>query len=293
MKNDRIELNIETQGNRTRIALSGRLNEDADLSPLVERIRKGGLITIDLGKVTRINSSGMRGWMEVVKAAQDGEVELEACPVAFVQQANLVANFVGSMRIKSLYAPFACHRCDAFVEKLLAIEQIHATIEPPACESCRTKMEPDFWPESYLAFLEPRPEQKSTPRSKLSSEQIEAAQLFEAKVHRLTSRYQDRLRLARGKRGAIMLMFKASKHDRGTKLFEYCLETNSFNKHTDEHDEPLGTPESAFKKYERALRTCGYGLRTSADAQLMASAVEDMVVALLARDPILGSEPSP
>ena len=102
---------LDQVGGRLTVALVGILDENADLRPLAE-LR--GEVAIDLSGVRRISSTGVREWIDLMRAL-DGQcrVSLVACSPASVTQLNLIANFRGKAQVESFIAPYECGACGA------------------------------------------------------------------------------------------------------------------------------------------------------------------------------------
>ncbi len=140
------------------VKLSGVIDEDNELVELTERIPGGGTVVIDLGEVERINSCGVRDWVNWLSTveAKPAEVVLVECSPAIVAQINLVNNFTGNGVVKSFYIPYFCPECDG--EKVLLAEAVDMgppPHEPPTCrcDECDQPMDFDDMPDSYFAFL--------------------------------------------------------------------------------------------------------------------------------------------
>ncbi len=148
------------------VKLSGVIDEDNELVELTERIPGGGTVVIDLGDVERINSCGVRDWVNWLSTveAKPADIVLVECSPAIVAQINLVNNFTGSGGVKSFYIPYFCPECDG--EKVLLAEAVDMgppPHEPPTCrcDECDQPMDFDDMPDSYFAFLA---NQKAVPK---------------------------------------------------------------------------------------------------------------------------------
>jgi anti-anti-sigma factor len=141
----------------TFVKLSGVIDEDNELADLTDKIPRGTAV-IDLGEVERINSCGVRDWVNWLSQieANNTKVVLVECSPAIVAQINLVNNFTGSGSVKSFYVPYFCPECDE--EKVLLVESADMgppPHEPPVCrcDECDLVMDFDDMPDSYFAFL--------------------------------------------------------------------------------------------------------------------------------------------
>ncbi len=139
------------------VKLTGVIDEDNELADLTDTIPTGTVV-IELGEIERINSCGVRDWVNWLNAleAKGAEIVLVECSPAIVAQINLVNNFTGQGTVKSFYVPYFCPECDE--EKVLlseASEMGPPPHEPPVCrcDGCDLVMDFDDMPDSYFAFL--------------------------------------------------------------------------------------------------------------------------------------------
>jgi anti-anti-sigma regulatory factor len=141
----------------TYVKLGGVIDEDNELTDLTDRIPAGTAV-IDLAEIERINSCGVRDWVNWLTKIEKGggRVVMVECSPAIVSQINLVNNFTGQGVVKSFYAPYYCPNCDR--EKVLLIEA--AEMGPPPhraptcrCDECDGVMDFDDMEDSYFAFL--------------------------------------------------------------------------------------------------------------------------------------------
>ena len=139
------------------VQLKGEINENADLTDLGRQLH--GEVMLNLEGVTRINSCGVREWVNLMRDL-DGVDSLvfDRCSSAVVAQLNAIYNFRGSARVKSFYAPYVCETCHVDEYKLLEVSDHFAEsagMRVPAfqCPRCGGGMMFDELPERYLAFL--------------------------------------------------------------------------------------------------------------------------------------------
>jgi anti-anti-sigma regulatory factor len=152
---------VELAESSARIAISGEISEETDFSSMIGQARS--TTVIDLGSVARVNSCGIREWLEFVRAIEEKNVRLVLvhCPPGIVAQLNMISNFTGAHgSVRSVYAPYYCSACH--VERLLLIEfpQEQSAVEldeGPPCPACGTEMEFEDIPETYLQFREAQP----------------------------------------------------------------------------------------------------------------------------------------
>ncbi|MDY0001703.1 MAG: hypothetical protein RBU30_10440, partial [Polyangia bacterium] len=105
--NQKFNADVSQREDVTYIKLSGVIDEDNELAALTERVGSGTTV-IDLAEIERINSCGVRDWVNWLgKSEKKGaDIIMVECSPAIVAQINLVNNFVGKGAVKSFYAPY-------------------------------------------------------------------------------------------------------------------------------------------------------------------------------------------
>lgn len=153
----KFQASVQHRGEVSFVKLGGVIDEDNELADLVEKIPTGTAV-IDLGEIERINSCGVRDWVNWLSKLENNGTRsvLVECSPAIVAQINLVNNFTGSGVVKSFYVPYFCPECDE--EKVLLVEASDMgppPHEPPTCrcDECDLVMDFDDMPDSYFAFL--------------------------------------------------------------------------------------------------------------------------------------------
>ncbi len=153
----KFQSSVQQRGDVSYVKLGGVIDEDNELAELVDKIPTGTAL-IDVGEVERINSCGVRDWVNWLGKldGQGAKAVLVECSPAIVAQINLVNNFTGNGVVKSFYVPYFCPECDE--EKVLLVETSDmgaAPHEPPTCrcDECDLVMDFDDMPDSYFAFL--------------------------------------------------------------------------------------------------------------------------------------------
>lgn len=138
------------------LKFSGPVNEDTDFGPLVIALRERESIRMDLGGIERINSCGVREWVNFFRALPVSlAVELELCSPAIVSQLNSIANFVGEAKILSVQAPYSCPSCGCEQQSPVTIEQgKRPQLVAPMCPKCHEEMEFDDLEDAYFAFMQ-------------------------------------------------------------------------------------------------------------------------------------------
>jgi anti-anti-sigma regulatory factor len=153
----KFQASVQHRGDVSYVKLGGVIDEDNELGDLVDKIPTGTAV-IDLGEIERINSCGVRDWVNWLSKLETNGTRsvLVECSPAIVAQINLVNNFTGSGVVKSFYVPYFCPECDE--EKVLLVEATDMgppPHEPPTCrcDECDLVMDFDDMPDSYFAFL--------------------------------------------------------------------------------------------------------------------------------------------
>jgi ABC-type transporter Mla MlaB component len=146
-----------TESGEPLVVLTGEIDENADLARLATQIR--GPLTLDLKEVRRINSAGVREWVNFMRQIEHVKgVKLARCSMAMVNQLNMIYNFKGAAAVESFFAPYSCDPCDKEVDVLLTVD-VHfpdpSQLQPPkaSCPRCGGALEFDDIPERYFSFI--------------------------------------------------------------------------------------------------------------------------------------------
>ena len=150
---------IRERPGMTTVEFVGEIDENADFIDLRRRLR--GAVAFQLGEVRRINSCGVREWVNFVRDLPHvTELSFSHCSPAIVTQLNMIYNFRGRAKIRSFYAPYVCDACGREEEQLIDVPTqlsgsgpVAPTLPSFACPACHAPMEFDDLPERYLSFL--------------------------------------------------------------------------------------------------------------------------------------------
>lgn len=148
----RVEV-ADGDGGKT-IRLFGVIDEHADMS-FMSGLR--GSVRFSLKGVRRINSFGVRSWIDAIrKIPMECSFELVECPPPVVDQLNMVAGFVGRGRVTSFFAAMRCASCDKELDHLFTVAECRkngSKLPRLDCPSCKSPMEVDDIEEQYLMFV--------------------------------------------------------------------------------------------------------------------------------------------
>ncbi|MCY1022063.1 serine/threonine-protein kinase [Pyxidicoccus sp. MSG2] len=99
-------------GTITHVRVSGVIDETFPLTASSPELN--GLLVVDLGRVERISSFGVRRWIEFAGKLPAGALGLYVvhAPPVMVDQLNMVEGFAGVARVLSVLAPYTCRTCN-------------------------------------------------------------------------------------------------------------------------------------------------------------------------------------
>ncbi len=148
--------NIESSERNGRLTLrvSGVIDEHAELDSLSEITSD---VEVNLKDVRRINSFGVRSWMDAVRQIPNSvELIFVEAPPPVVDQCNMVRGFLGHGKLKSFFAPMVCEECDEQANVLFETQrcrELGGKLPSTPCKSCGRDMEVDDLEEQYLLFV--------------------------------------------------------------------------------------------------------------------------------------------
>lgn len=141
----------------TTVEFIGEIDENADFSELRRQLR--GSVVFRLQGIKRINSCGLREWVNFVRDLPNvTDLVFSHCSPAIVTQLSMIYNFRGGATVRSFFAPYVCDSCNTEEERLLDVDTHfpNGRISAPpefVCERCHKPLEFDDLPERYLSFL--------------------------------------------------------------------------------------------------------------------------------------------
>jgi hypothetical protein len=136
--------------------LCGTIDEHADLSFFDSLV---GPSRLNMRRVPRINSYGVRSWLEGIRRVPGGATyEFVECSPAMIDQANLVAGFLGRGSVASFIVAFRCDRCGYEHDELFFTDDFARGGHLPgvSCPRCATALDLDKAESHYLPFARGR-----------------------------------------------------------------------------------------------------------------------------------------
>ena len=152
-----LSFSVEATQDTVAVEFSGRLSEYAQLEEVADQLPAGCSLVLDVGGIRRLNSIGVRKWIEFMEQCRRhcGSIEIRNCPEAFVSQVNTVSGFAHGREIASVFAPYLCESCGAEKDVLIDVsERLGITLPEPVCDHDAEPMIFDDLEEVYFGFLQ-------------------------------------------------------------------------------------------------------------------------------------------
>jgi anti-anti-sigma regulatory factor len=141
------------------LRLSGTIDESFEGKKLAETTKAQTLV-LDLGDIRKVSSFGIREWVDFINGVgkHSERIVLVECAPKIVDQLNMVANFAGTGRVYSFYAPYHCDYCDKDDRVLYQIDRDHEVIKsmkPPQrpCTQCGEMQYFNEDPVTFFSYL--------------------------------------------------------------------------------------------------------------------------------------------
>ena len=146
---------VAHEGERDVVTIAGVVDETSDLGPLTRLGERP--IVVDLRGVRRINSYGVRVWLDAVRLVPlPTRLTFVHCPPPVVDQCNMVSGFLGHGTMQSFYGPMTCRECDEALDRLFEVAEVRAAggkLPVTPCPRCKRPMEFDDLEDQYLLFV--------------------------------------------------------------------------------------------------------------------------------------------
>nr|WP_217441985.1 MULTISPECIES: serine/threonine-protein kinase [unclassified Myxococcus] len=144
-------------GTITHVRIAGVIDETFPLTSTHPELT--GLLVVDLGRVERISSFGVRRWIEFAAKLPPGALGLYVvhAPPVVVDQLNMVEGFAGVARVLSVLAPYTCRTCNEDrmrVVNLVDEAQVIAEERAPehTCPVCSNPLEFADLPSEFFDY---------------------------------------------------------------------------------------------------------------------------------------------
>jgi len=138
-------------------SIEGVIDENSDFTTFIADDTPE--LIVNFGKVIRINSCGVREWVNALRESNNKLIFVE-CAEVIVEQFNMIPNFLGEGKVESFYAPYICPDCENEEKKLFYVSDFNIddleNYEPPTfpCEKCESELQFDEDEEEYFIFIE-------------------------------------------------------------------------------------------------------------------------------------------
>ncbi len=145
------------------IKIEGPIGESSSL--FTKDFKDVSKVTLNLEKVTYINSIGVKNWiLWIARLPASTQLVLKDIPIVMVNQANTVRGFLPAQsEIASFQAPYLCPECGTEKTILLRVNEHYryasgshpGQIKLPqvVCPKCGKYMDPDFIEQKTFAFI--------------------------------------------------------------------------------------------------------------------------------------------
>jgi hypothetical protein len=136
-----------------KIVLAGEISENSEFDLLASSISSP--VTLDLAGIEKVNSPGIREWLEFMSCLTKRRVTvvLERCSFAIVHHLMMISNFKSNAEVRSIYVTYYCDTCDFGHSELVVLAdnpiELKETISCPKCGSLATF---DDVPNDYLSL---------------------------------------------------------------------------------------------------------------------------------------------
>ncbi|RPJ75645.1 MAG: hypothetical protein EHM20_08610 [Alphaproteobacteria bacterium] len=140
-------------GDEVHVEFSGVIDEDAVFDKIQNL--KMAKCFFDFGKVSMINSCGIREWIKYLQGLNGADIVYLNCPQIIIEQVNMVHGFIrkGAV-VESFFAPYFCASCDTEKKILLKSADVINSKAPSAqCNTCGSELEFDAIEKQYFSFL--------------------------------------------------------------------------------------------------------------------------------------------
>lgn len=140
-------------GDEVHVELNGVIDEDAVFDK-IQNLKLNKYL-FDFGKVSMINSCGIREWIRYLESIDGANIVYLNCPQIIIEQVNMVHGFIRKgVVVETFYAPYFCATCDTEKKILLKSIDVKNSQAPVVqCNTCKSELEFDAIEKQYFSFL--------------------------------------------------------------------------------------------------------------------------------------------
>jgi hypothetical protein len=151
-----LKVKKEKVGNDLNVWIQGFIDETSDFNQALGVLPPA--VNLYTKEVSRINSTGVKAWLQYFRAARDKGTKLKflECSSAIVEQINLIPDFTCGGTVASICVPYLCAKCGEELHKISTTEEIKKTgfkIPNIKCDGCGGDASFDDIAAEYFRFL--------------------------------------------------------------------------------------------------------------------------------------------
>lgn len=158
------KVTVKKQQESIALSVEGQITENSTFGSTLtssDELSGAKSLRIDLHKVDRINSNGVRGWLLFIGRIQATlSVTFAAVSEALIEQSLMTPNILGApgTRIESFDAPYSCTKCgnrwtEAVQTQSVSLKSGTFTAPKAYCPKCRTTGQFDAMENEYFTFI--------------------------------------------------------------------------------------------------------------------------------------------
>jgi len=141
--------------NNNQVFISGIILDPKDFLNL--SFQENQDIIINLKELISINSLSIIAWLNLFYPLKQ-QIYYKEVPPCFIEQINMIIEFLAHAKVDSVYLPYYCPVCDDVEHILIHIPETFDLLQEKLpqeyiCRKCQTPREADFESESFFFFL--------------------------------------------------------------------------------------------------------------------------------------------
>lgn len=142
-----------------KLTLAGTVDESDDLKKIIGSILMDTPIIINCKGISRINSLGVKKWIQFFGelSKMGAKLVFEEVSGPLIENLNMITNFLGTGKVTSAMVPYLCSKCRHKFAKAVNVDEIkksNFSLPSEKCEKCSAASNFDDIPEEYFAFLQ-------------------------------------------------------------------------------------------------------------------------------------------